>query len=85
MVLDIKQNKTVNAINAEEVYMELKAKAIILAMGCRERTRGAINIPGDRPSGVFSAGTAQRYINVEGYMLGKEVLIGTEKEFNIFI
>ena len=75
MVLDVRKDKTVYAINAEEGYMELKAKAIILAMGCRERTRGAINIPGDRPAGVFSAGAAQRYINVEGYMPGKEVLI----------
>ena len=75
MVLDIGKDKTVYAINTEEGYMELKAKAIILAMGCRERTRGAINIPGDRPAGVFSAGAAQRYINVEGYMPGKEVLI----------
>lgn len=55
--------------------MELEAKAIILSMGCRERTRGAINIPGDRPAGVFTAGAAQRYINVEGYMPGKEVVI----------
>ncbi len=75
MVLDIEKDKTVHAINSSEGYMELKTKAIILAMGCRERTRGAINIPGDRPSGVFSAGAAQRYINVEGYMPGKEVLI----------
>ena len=75
MVLEIGKDKTVYAINTEEGYMELKAKAIILAMGCRERTRGAINIPGDRPAGVFSAGAAQRYINVEGYMPGKEVLI----------
>ncbi|AGX43798.1 hydrogen cyanide synthase subunit HcnB [Clostridium saccharobutylicum] len=75
MVLDIEKDKTVHAINGEEGYMELKTKAIILAMGCRERTRGAINIPGDRPAGVFSAGAAQRYINVEGYMPGKEVLI----------
>ena len=67
--------KIVSAINSKEGYMELKTKAIILAMGCRERTRGAINIPGDRPAGVFSAGAAQRYINVEGYMPGKEVLI----------
>ena len=67
--------KIVSAINSEEGYMELKAKAIILAMGCRERTRGAINIPGDRPAGVFSAGAAQRYINIEGYMVGKEVII----------
>ena len=75
MVLDIEKDKTVHAINSKEGYMELKTKAIILAMGCRERTRGAINIPGDRPAGVFSAGAAQRYINVEGYMPGKEVLI----------
>jgi NADPH-dependent 2,4-dienoyl-CoA reductase/sulfur reductase-like enzyme len=75
MVLDIEKDKTVHVINAEEGYMELKAKAIILAMGCRERTRGAINIPGDRPAGVFNAGAAQRYINIEGYMPGKEVLI----------
>jgi NADPH-dependent 2,4-dienoyl-CoA reductase/sulfur reductase-like enzyme len=75
MVLDIEKDKTVHAINSEEGYMELKTKAIILAMGCRERTRGAINIPGDRPAGVFNAGAAQRYINIEGYMPGKEVLI----------
>ena len=75
MVLEIGNDKTVYAINTEEGFMELKTKAIILAMGCRERTRGAINIPGDRPAGVFSAGAAQRYINVEGYMPGKEVVI----------
>ncbi len=51
---------------------EIKAKAIVLAMGCRERTRGAISIPGERPAGVFTAGTAQRYINIEGYMVGKK-------------
>lgn len=75
MVLEIGKDKTVYAINTEDGFMELKAEAIILAMGCRERTRGAINIPGDRPAGVFSAGAAQRYINVEGYMPGKEVVI----------
>jgi NADPH-dependent 2,4-dienoyl-CoA reductase/sulfur reductase-like enzyme len=75
MVLEITKDKKVYAINSEEGYMELEAKAIILSMGCRERTRGAINIPGDRPAGVFSAGAAQRYINVEGYMPGKEVVI----------
>lgn len=75
MVLDIEKDKTVHSINSEEGYMELKTKAIILAMGCRERTRGAINIPGDRPAGVFTAGAAQRYINVEGHMPGKKVLI----------
>lgn len=75
MVLDIEGNKTIHAINSEKGYMEIEAKAIILAMGCRERTRGAINIPGDRPSGIFNAGAAQRYINIEGYMPGKEVVI----------
>ncbi|URZ15834.1 NAD(P)/FAD-dependent oxidoreductase [Clostridium felsineum] len=75
MVLEITKDKKVYAINSEEGYMELQAKAIILSMGCRERTRGAINIPGDRPAGVFTAGAAQRYINVEGYMPGKEVVI----------
>lgn len=75
MVLDIEENKTVHVINSEDGYMEIEAKAIILSMGCRERTRGAINIPGDRPSGIFNAGAAQRYINIEGYMPGKEVVI----------
>ena len=55
--------------------MVLEAKAIVLAMGCRERTRGAIAIPGDRPAGIFTAGTAQRYINMEGYLCGKRVVI----------
>lgn len=75
MVLDIEDNKTVHVINSEDGYIEIEAKAIILSMGCRERTRGAINIPGDRPSGIFNAGAAQRYINIEGYMPGKEVVI----------
>ena len=75
MVLDIEENKTVHVINSEDGYIEIEAKAIILSMGCRERTRGAINIPGDRPSGIFNAGAAQRYINIEGYMPGKEVVI----------
>ena len=75
MVLDIEKDKTVHAINSIDGYMEFKSEAIILSMGCRERTRGAINIPGDRPSGIFTAGAVQRYINVEGYMPGKEVLI----------
>ncbi|AIY81840.1 NAD(P)/FAD-dependent oxidoreductase [Clostridium botulinum] len=75
MVLNIDEDKTVHAMNSEEGYMTLKTDAVILAMGCRERTRGAINTPGDRPAGVFTAGAAQRYINMEGYMPGKEVLI----------
>ena len=84
MVLDISERideksnekyKVVCAINSDEGYMELTTKALVLAMGCRERTRGAINIPGGRLSGIFNAGAAQRYINVEGYMPGKEVVI----------
>lgn len=75
MVLEITPEKSVHIINEEDGYLVLESKAIILAMGCRERTRGAINIPGDRPSGVFTAGAAQRYINMEGYMPGKEVVI----------
>lgn len=69
------EDKKVHAINDSEGYMILEARAIVLAMGCRERTRGAIGIPGDRPSGIFTAGAAQRYVNIEGYMPGKEVVI----------
>lgn len=75
MVLDVTEDKTVYCMNKTDGYMELKAKAIVLNMGCRERTRGAIAIPGDRPTGVFTAGAAQRYVNMEGYMVGKKVLI----------
>lgn len=78
MVLDLTADgdvKTVHAINEEDGYMALQAKSVILTMGCRERTAGAIGIPGFRPSGVFTAGTAQRFINMEGYMTGKEVVI----------
>lgn len=75
MVLEIEEDKKIHAINTEDGYMILEAKSIILAMGCRERTRGAIGIAGDRPSGIFTAGAAQRYINIEGYMPGKEVVI----------
>ena len=75
MVLGISENKIVQAINSVDGYMIIEAKSIILTMGCRERTRGAIAIPGDRPAGVFTAGAAQRYINMEGYMVGKRVVI----------
>lgn len=75
MVLEINQDKTVKLMNTTEGLLEIQAKAIILAMGCRERTRGAIAIPGTRPAGVFTAGTAQRYLNMEGYMVGKRVVI----------
>lgn len=75
MVLDVTEDKEIHAINSADGYMLIKAKAVVFAMGCRERTRGAISIPGDRPAGVFTAGTAQRYINMEGYMVGKRVVI----------
>ena len=75
MVLEVTPEKIVHAINTVDGYMMIEAKAIVLAMGCRERTRGAISIPGERPAGVFTAGTAQRFINMEGYMIGKKVLI----------
>ena len=74
-VLSISKDKQVTAINRENGVFTIDAKAIILAMGCRERSRGALNVAGSRPAGVFSAGTAQKYINVKGYMPGKEVVI----------
>ena len=75
MVLSITKDKEVACASAKYGYNVFKAGAIILAMGCRERTRGAIAIPGDRPSGVITAGTAQRYVNINGYMPGKRVVI----------
>ena len=75
MVLNITPEKLIYAVNPTDGYFAISAKAIVLSMGCRERTRGAISIPGDRPSGVFTAGTAQRYVNIEGYMVGKRVVI----------
>lgn len=75
MVMNISGNKIVTAMNREDGVFEIQAKAVILAMGCRERSRGALNIPGYRPAGIFSAGTAQRLVNIEGYMPGREVVI----------
>lgn len=75
MVIDITPEKVISVINSQNGYQTIKAKAIILAMGCRERTAGSICIPGFRPSGVFTAGTAQRFMNVEGYMVGRRVVI----------
>lgn len=74
MVLEVTAHKEVHLVNPAG-YQILSAKAIILAMGCRERTRGAIAIPGKRPAGIMTAGTAQRLINMEGYMVGREVVI----------
>ena len=75
IVIDISADKKVTAMNREDGMFEIQAKAVILAMGCRERSRGALNIPGYRPAGIYSAGTAQRLVNMEGYMPGKEVVI----------
>lgn len=75
MVMDISPAKVVTAMNREEGLFEIQAKAVVLAMGCRERSRGALNIPGYRPAGIFSAGTAQRLVNMEGFMPGREVVI----------
>lgn len=75
MVLKITPDKQVHAVSQSDGYRVLEAKSIVLAMGCRERTRGAISIPGTRPAGVLTAGAAQRYVNIEGYMVGKRVVI----------
>lgn len=75
MVLDISKDKVITAVNRKDGLFEIQAKAVILAMGCRERPRGALNIPGYRPAGIFTAGTAQRLVNMENYMPGKEVVI----------
>ncbi len=75
MVTDISHDKVVTALNREEGLFSIQAKAVVLSMGCRERSRGALNIPGYRPAGIFSAGTAQRLVNMEGYMPGREVVI----------
>ncbi|HKM21238.1 MAG TPA: FAD-dependent oxidoreductase [Lachnospiraceae bacterium] len=78
MVVDIRsaeKTKIITAMNKEQGIFEIETRAVILAMGCRERSRGALNIPGYRPAGIYSAGTAQHYVNIEGKMPGKEVVI----------
>ena len=75
MVMDISPEKVITAMNRTDGMFQIQAGAVILAMGCRERPRGALNIPGYRPAGIFSAGTAQRLVNIEGYMPGREVVI----------
>ncbi len=75
MVLDITPDKVVTAMNSEDGLFTVEAKSIILAMGCRERPKGALNIAGTRPAGVFTAGTAQKFVNMDGYMPGKKVVI----------
>ena len=75
MVLDITADRTIHAINNNQGFIEIKARAIVLAMGCRERTRAQIILPGSRPAGVYTAGTAQRFVNIEGQMPGKKFVI----------
>ena len=75
MVLDLAEDKTVTAMNREDGLFQLHPKAVVLAMGCRERPRGALNIPGCRPAGIYTADTAQRLVNMEGYMPGRKVVI----------
>ncbi len=75
MVIEITPDKIIYAVNKNEGLIEIKSKAIILAMGCRERTRGAINIPGFRPAGIYTAGQAQRFVNIEGYLPGRTYVI----------
>lgn len=75
MVTHLSDDKEIEYVTPTEGYVHIKAKAVILAMGCRERTRGAIAVPGFRPAGIWTAGTAQRYLNMEGYMVGKRVFI----------
>ncbi|NVM36686.1 MAG: FAD-dependent oxidoreductase, partial [Candidatus Lokiarchaeota archaeon] len=75
MVIEFTPDKTIYAVNNQEGLIEIKAKTIILAMGCREKTRGAINIPGFRPAGIFTAGQAQRFVNIEGYLPGRTYVI----------
>ena len=74
-VINLSKDKVITAINSERGVFNLQAKAVVLAMGCRERSKGALNIAGSRPAGIFSAGTAQKYVNVMGYLPGKEVVI----------
>ncbi len=75
MVLSVSKDRTVTFVSPEMGFVRMKADAVIICTGCRERTRGALNIPGTRPAGIYSAGTAQRYVNIEGYMPGKRVVI----------
>jgi len=75
MVTEVTKDKIITAVNEQDGIFQIKAKAIILAMGCRERPKGALNISGTRPAGIYSAGTAQKYVNIKGYMPGKSVVI----------
>ncbi len=75
MVMDLSGDKVITCVNEVEGRFTVEAKAVVLAMGCRERPRGALNVPGERPAGVITAGTAQKFVNIKGYMPGKEIVI----------
>lgn len=75
MVMDITPDKVITAMNSSQGIFQIQAKAVVLAMGCRERSRGALSIPGSRPAGIYTAGTAQRFVNMKGLMPGKKVVI----------
>ena len=75
MVIDLSSEKVATIMNKEDGIIKVKSKAIILAMGCRERSRGAISTPGDRVAGVYTAGAAQKYCNIDGYLVGKRIVI----------
>jgi len=75
MVIRISQDREISAVSSKGRYLTFKPRAIVLAMGCRERSRGAINIPGTRPAGIFTAGTAQRFVNIDGFVPGKRIVI----------
>jgi len=75
MVTGVVPDRTITAVNPEKGVFQIESKSVVLAMGCRERARGSINIPGTRPAGVYTAGVAQRFVNIDGYLPGKEIVI----------
>jgi NADPH-dependent 2,4-dienoyl-CoA reductase/sulfur reductase-like enzyme len=75
LVTDVSPDRVITALSPEKGALEIKAKSIVLAMGCRERTRPSVGVPGTRPAGIFTAGVAQRFVNVDGYLPGKKVII----------
>jgi len=75
MVLSLSADRVITAVSPEKGLFHIKSKSVVLAMGCRERTRGNIDIPGTRPAGVYTAGVAQRFVNIDGYLPGKEIVI----------
>lgn len=75
MVTDLSEDRIITCVNEKDGQFKIEADAVVLAMGCRERPRGALNVPGERPAGVITAGTAQKFVNIKGYMPGKEIVI----------